>query len=190
MSVNSTVFIYITLSSWALFCICWLLLRNRNKENIQTRTSRQRFMGALGYLVIFTALYMSLFIQGHRLLPTNLYIQAIGAILCMVGVATAIWSRVLLGTNWSGGVTAKKDHELIVRGPYRLIRHPIYTGFVAAMAGTCLVTGGWSAIIVSTIYTLGLCMKINREETLLNELFPGTYAVYQQHTRKLIPFIW
>ncbi|WP_113613719.1 methyltransferase family protein [Chitinophaga flava] len=185
-----TIFTYITFCCWILFCICWLLLRNRTKENVQTRTPGQRFMGALGYLIIFLALYLPLFTQHYRLLPNHLYLQTAGAILCMVGVATAIWSRVLLGTNWSGGVHAKKDHELIVRGPYRLVRHPIYTGFIFAMTGTSLVTGGWSGVIISLVYALGLCLKIAQEEILLNELFPGTYAVYQQHTRKLIPFIW
>ncbi|HVI46348.1 MAG TPA: isoprenylcysteine carboxylmethyltransferase family protein [Chitinophaga sp.] len=169
------------------------MLRNRTKENVQVRTTRQRIMGALGYVIIFTFLYLPLFVKGGfagRIIPNTAWLQLTGALLCIVGVGTCIWSRALLGSNWSGGVTAKKDHELVVKGPYRLVRHPIYTGFICALAGTCLVTGGLGAIVITSVYTLGLCMKINQEEVLLSDIFPGSYAAYQQHTRKLIPFIW
>lgn len=183
-----TIFVWITLCSWILFGCCWLTLRNRTKENVQLRTTRQRWLGVIGYTLIFSALYYPLF-TGSRLLPALPLLQGIGALLCVAGVALSIWSRLLLGTNWSGGVAAKRDHELVVKGPYRLVRHPIYTGFLAALAGTTLVTGGTAAIFATVIVALSLYMKIGQEEILLNELFPGTYAAYQQQTRKLIPFL-
>lgn len=185
---NLTVFTWITLCSWILFGFCWLTLRNRTKENVQIRTTRQRWLGVIGYAIIFSALYYPLF-TGTRLLPASPLLQATGVLLCVAGIGLCIWSRLLLGTNWSGGVAAKRDHELIIRGPYHVVRHPIYTGFITALAGTCLVTGGGAAIFVTVVCSLSLYMKIAREEILLNELFPGTYAAYQQQTRKLIPFI-
>ncbi|MFY0255962.1 methyltransferase family protein [Chitinophaga sp. 30R24] len=193
MIESITIFTWITICCWVLFCSYWLLLRNKTKENIQARTTRQRYMGALGYVLILTLLYLPLLAgEGFtgRILPTHYLLQAIGATLCIAGISICIWSRFILGSNWSGGVVAKENHELIIKGPYRLVRHPIYTGFIAALTGTCLVTGSLPAMIVTCVYSLGLCMKINREEVLLNDLFPEAYTAYQQHTRKLIPFIW
>lgn len=193
MAENPTIFTWITICCWVLFCSYWLLLRNRTKENVQVRTIKQRLMGVLGHVLIFTLMYLPLFVSGGfagRILPASYPLQFTGAILCAAGVGIAIWSRLLLGNNWSGGVTAKKDHELVIKGPYRFVRHPIYTGYIMAMAGTCLVTGGLAAIVFTALYAMGLCVKINQEEVMLSNLFPGTYSTYQQHTRKLIPFIW
>lgn len=185
---NPTLCTWITLCSWTLFIACWLTLRNRTKENIQYRTTRQRILAATGYLLIFTALYLPLFTGAH-LLPASAPLQTTGAILCIAGIGLSIWSRLLLGANWSGGVTAKRDHELIIRGPYRVVRHPIYTGFLMALTGTSLVTGGGAAIFVTVVCLLALYLKIAQEEKLLNELFPGAYAAYQRQTRKLVPFL-
>lgn len=193
MMESITLFTWMTVCCWVLFCSYWLLLRNRTRENIRKRTTRQRYLGTLGYLLAFTLLYLPLFVRGGfagRVLPAHYLLQGIGGIMCMAGVGLCIWSRTLLGQNWSGGVTAKQGHELIVKGPYRLVRHPIYTGFLTALTGTCLVTGGLAAIMITCLYTLALCLKINAEEVLLKDVFPDTYALYQQQTRKLIPFIW
>lgn len=185
---NPTFFTWITLCCWFIFICCWFMLRNRTKENIQYRTNRQRWLAAIGYLLIFTALYLPL-LTGTRLLPAWWPLLAAGTALCIAGIGLCIWSRLLLGANWSGGVAAKRNHELVIKGPYRVVRHPIYTGFLMALTGTSLVTGGTPAIVVTVICSLGLYLKIAREETLLNDLFPGAYAAYSQRTRKLIPFL-
>ncbi|NSL87849.1 methyltransferase family protein [Chitinophaga solisilvae] len=193
MTHSLTIFTWITIGCWILFCSYWLLLRNKTKENIKVRTAKERFMGALGYFLIFSSLYAPLLMTGgigRRILPADVVLQTAGVVLCITGILICIWSRYLLGKNWSGGVTAKKDHELVMTGPYRFVRHPIYTGFITAVTGTTLVTGGLAAIIMTLIFALGLCIKINQEEILLSNLFPEAYTAYQQHTRKLIPFIW
>ncbi|RAJ77318.1 protein-S-isoprenylcysteine O-methyltransferase [Chitinophaga dinghuensis] len=188
-----TIFTWATIASWVLFCSYWILLRNKTSKNVRERTVRQRYLGPLGYVVIFGLLYLPLFVSGGffgRILPSNALLQGIGATLCMAGIGICIWARTVLGRNWSGGVTEKHGHELVVKGPYRLVRHPIYSGFLTALAGTCMVTGGLAAMVITFIYTLALSRKLNSEEALLKDLFPGTYEVYQQQTQKLIPFIW
>lgn len=193
MIENITIFTWATIGCWVLFCSYWLLLRNKTRKNIGGRTARQRYLGTLGYLLIFTLLYLPLFVPdgfAGRILPAHYLLQGSGAVICMAGVGLCIWSRTILGQNWSGGVAAKQGHELIVKGPYRLVRHPIYSGFITALVGTCLVTGGLAAMMITCVYALALSLKINDEEVLLRDVFPGTYAVYQQQTRKLIPFVW
>lgn len=184
---------YATLVCWFLFSMTWLWQRNRTKENINPRTTAQKISGFLGFVIIFLALYSPLFFTGgiaKVIIPQSHVVQTIGLICCIAGVFISIWSRFLLGMNWSGGITAKKDHKLIVSGPYRFVRHPIYTGFITALTGTCLVMGGIAGILVTGLYTIGLLTKINKEEVLLTELFGEVYTEYRQRTRKLIPFIW
>ncbi|MBU3122638.1 methyltransferase family protein [Sinomicrobium weinanense] len=177
-----------------LFSIIWLWQRNKTKENVSTRTVSQKIAAFSGYVIIFSALYLPLFFTkgtvAESIIPQYDIIQNFGVLLCVCGIFTSIWSRLLLGWNWSGGVTAKKDHELIVTGPYRFVRHPIYTGFIAALIGTCLVTGGIVGIVITGLYIFGLYAKINKEEQLLADLFGDVYSDYQKRTCKLIPFLW
>ncbi len=65
----------------------------------------------------------------------------LGMGLTAVGIAFALWARLWIGRNWSGTITIKDQHELIQRGPYSLVRHPIYTGLLLAFLGTALVHG-------------------------------------------------
>lgn len=191
MSTHISGEVWITIICWLLFSMTWMLQRNKAKENVDPRTASQKFKGFLGYVILFSLLYLPLFFAKDmvRVVPQNIVFQVLGVALCVIGVSVCIWSRLLLGWNWSGGVKAKKDHELIVKGPYRFVRHPIYSGFIVALTGTCLVVGGISGIVITVIYTLGLNMKIRQEEKLLAGLF-DTYAGYKERTYKLIPFVW
>ena len=71
-----------------------------------------------------------------RFLPVGL-----GVALAAGGIAVAFWARWHLGTNWSGMVTLKEGHQLIRTGPYRAMRHPIYTGILLALLGTAITFG-------------------------------------------------
>lgn len=70
----------------------------------------------------------------------------LGLLMVICGLAFAVWARIHLGRNWSGTVTVKEDHELIRSGPYGIVRHPIYTGLLLAIAGTAIVFGEWRAV--------------------------------------------
>jgi protein-S-isoprenylcysteine O-methyltransferase Ste14 len=78
---------------------------------------------------------------GLALLPHNFITGIIGILVCAAGFVFALWARRTLGANWRGVVTLKKGHELIQRGPYRLIRNPIYTGVLMLVLGTGIVIG-------------------------------------------------
>jgi protein-S-isoprenylcysteine O-methyltransferase Ste14 len=66
--------------------------------------------------------------------PHSLALDAAGPAVTVLGAVFAIWSRVTLGRNWSSVLQVKAQHELVVKGPYRIVRHPIYTGLI--LAGT------------------------------------------------------
>ena len=82
--------------------------------------------------------------------------------LTLAGVAFAVWARMLLAGNWSSDVTLKRDHELIVNGPYALVRHPIYTGILLALIGTALAIGEWRAALAVVLVTLAFSQTASR----------------------------
>jgi protein-S-isoprenylcysteine O-methyltransferase Ste14 len=125
-------------------------------------------------------------------LPVTPVTESAGVAVCTLGLAWAVHARITLGTNWSGFITLKENHELIQSGPYRFTRHPIYTGIVVAVAGTMLallpsVRGliGWAVI------TTAFIIKLFQEEKLMRQQFPEAYPAYKSRVRaRLIPFIW
>ena len=84
----------------------------------------------------------------------------------------------------------KKDHELIQRGPYRLVRHPIYTGLLLAVFGSCLAEGRvWNLAVVG-MATILLIAKLKAEEALLARQFPDAYLQYRRRVKAIIPFLY
>ncbi|MGH7689031.1 MAG: methyltransferase family protein, partial [Gemmatimonadaceae bacterium] len=95
-----------------------------------------------------------------------------------------------LGRNWSGTVTVKENHELIVRGPYRIVRHPIYTGFTLGMLGTALVIAQVRGLIAMALIVCAWRLKWGVEERFMLEEFGERYADYKKRVSALIPGIW
>ena len=75
--------------------------------------------------------------RGHGV-HTDLGGEALGLVLFGLGLAFAIWARVHIGRNWGTPMTQKDEPELVTSGPYRLVRHPIYSGILLANIGTAL----------------------------------------------------
>ena len=94
-----------------------------------------------------------------------------------------------LAGNWSSDVTFKQGHELIRTGPYKLVRHPIYTGLLTMSLGTATEIGqlhSWLSILVTAV---GFWIKLRQEERLLLRHFPEDYPHYQKHVKALVPFV-
>ncbi len=116
-------------------------------------------------------------------------VQALGAVLCVAGIAFAIWARWHLGRNWSATPSIKEGHELVASGPYRFVRHPIYTGIILALLGSALTNSViWVAFFI--IFTINFIARIPIEERYMLQLFPGEYPEYKKRTKALIPFVW
>ena len=106
------------------------------------------------------------------------------------GLAFAIWARHTLGRNWSGNPTVKEGHELVETGPYRLVRHPIYTGFLLAIAGTGIGRGQVRQLFIFGTAFVLLWAKLRIEESLMLRQFPQTYPGYMKRTKALVPFLF
>jgi protein-S-isoprenylcysteine O-methyltransferase Ste14 len=129
--------------------------------------------------------------RGHwpsqRFLPASQVFEWIGTTLLIAGLVFTVWARVHLGANWSGIVTLKKDHELIRSGPYRWVRHPIYTGLLLALFGSAIALGEWHELLGVVFITVGFILKLRLEEHWLGEIFGEQYARYQAEVPALLP---
>lgn len=119
--------------------------------------------------------------------PHTLPVFVVAFLLVVAGVGLACWSRYLLGRNWSSVVQIKQEHELIESGPYRYIRHPIYTGLLLAFVGTALRVGDVRGMLAVLIVFLSFWRKFRLEERLLEGTFGEAYRRYRDRTAALIP---
>jgi protein-S-isoprenylcysteine O-methyltransferase Ste14 len=110
-------------------------------------------------------------------------------LLMFSGLAFSWWARIHLGRLWSSRITRKEGHRIIDTGPYRLVRHPIYTGLIAALSATAAVDATITALIGAALVILGLALKASSEERfLMIELGGETYQAYCRRVPMLIPF--
>jgi protein-S-isoprenylcysteine O-methyltransferase Ste14 len=99
------------------------------------------------------------------------------------------WARAILRTNWSARVTIKENHELVRRGPYQIVRHPIYTGFLIGLLGTAFVYGFTGCFVGVLVIGFAFWVKSQTEEQFMMQQFGEQYLQYKQQVRALIPYI-
>jgi protein-S-isoprenylcysteine O-methyltransferase Ste14 len=177
-------------SLWLFFAIYFFIQYRpvRVKRNAPVSIfSFERLCCMLGLgLVFFPRMHFSvLAIPFHSSYP----IALAGFGLVIAGLAFSAWARDLLGRNWSGRVIIQDSHQLITRGPYAYVRHPLYSGIVAAIAGTTLIVADTGAIIGFFFALAFFWLKASREERLLESEFGGAYTAYRAHTGGLFPRI-
>jgi protein-S-isoprenylcysteine O-methyltransferase Ste14 len=125
-----------------------------------------------------------------RLYPMSQPIVVLAVICVWSGVGIAIWARLSLGGNWSAVVTIKEGHQLIRRGPYAVVRHPIYTGFLLTVLGTALGFGSGRGFLAFAVTLWSLVYKLRREESFLRDQFGTEYARYRQEVHAaLVPLL-
>lgn len=176
--------------SWAVLAAIWLITLPFTKETKQSLTGKSLAVQRVIFLAGFFLIGSDYFRQGwlgRYFLPENRSITATGLALTMAGCLFAIWARLILGSNWSGTAKVKRGHELIVKGPYRFVRHPIYTGIITACIGTTLAIGEWRCIMGLIVVFLGLVLKMTQEERLMIATFPQAYPQYRRRVKALIP---
>jgi len=169
--------------AWVIFWVYWLASASTSKESVPGGwRTRLTGVSAVGVFVIAGVL------RDGGLAVHSVILAAIGAVLFACGIALAVWARLYLGRNWGMPMTQRAEPELITSGPYRFVRHPIYTGLLTAVLGTALVNNLLGLIVVAALvayfYYCGIV-----EERNLAATFPKAYPEYRSRTKMLIPFL-
>jgi protein-S-isoprenylcysteine O-methyltransferase Ste14 len=179
--------------AWEAVAVVWLAALPFAKPSVRSQPVAGRILHLLPVLLGFTLLgshYLAFGWLGQRFVPAGSPISFAGLALTVIGCAFAIWARMVLGGNWSGRTTVKQGHQLIVSGPYRLARHPIYSGLLLACMGTALVGGEWRCVLGIVFIAAGFLMKIRSEEQLMLQAFPQDYPRYRHCVKALIPGVF
>jgi protein-S-isoprenylcysteine O-methyltransferase Ste14 len=171
---------------WLVFWAYWLVMAFTAKAE-QSRWTR--FAGVRVGLILATLLVFRLQVFKVRGVATgNPWLLGVGLAVFVLGLALAVWARVYLGRDWGMPMSRRADPELVTTGPYRRIRHPIYSGVILAMAGTAIaVSPYWlNAVVILGAYFLFSAVI---EERTMARAFPAAYPPYKRATKMLIPYI-
>jgi protein-S-isoprenylcysteine O-methyltransferase Ste14 len=165
-------------------------------HNVKTTSRRESLRSRLSHIVplalaaILLALPRSpVPVLGEHFVPVGFWPFWAGAVLTLAGMLFSVSARVHLGRNWSGTVTIKQDHELITSGPYRFVRHPIYTGLLLAFIGTALALAEWRGVLAVALAFWALWRKLRIEEQWMRKQFGVAYDEYAHRVAALVPHI-
>jgi len=169
--------------AWLIFWIYWVASASTSKESVPSGwRTRLTGVSAVGVFLIAGVL------RGGGLAVHSVILAAVGTVLFACGIALAVWARLHLGRNWGMPMSQRAEPDLVTSGPYRFVRHPIYTGLLTAMLGTALVNNLLGLIVVAVLvayfYYCGIV-----EERNLAATFPTAFPEYKGRTKMLIPFL-
>jgi protein-S-isoprenylcysteine O-methyltransferase Ste14 len=176
--------------AWVVFVCYWVIRARKLKLSTHKESGLGRFLHMLFMVIAYTLLFnpdLPFALLNRRFLPNQAWLKLLGTLLTWLGVTGAIWARFHIGEYWSGRITLKENHQLIQTGPYRYVRHPIYTGLLLATIGTAAVRGqlgGWIAVLMVLLLHF---RKARKEERLLATRFDLSYEEYRRQTGFLIP---
>jgi len=123
--------------------------------------------------------------------PWLAWVNVTGVVVTLVGLAIRWYSIIYLGRFFTVNVAIAADHELIDTGPYRLARHPSYTGALLAFLGLAICMQNWASLAVLVGGTTAAFLyRMRIEEAALTGAFGGRYRQYMQHTARLIPGVY
>jgi protein-S-isoprenylcysteine O-methyltransferase Ste14 len=175
---------------WVIFLIYWIIGAFKTRVTRSQESSISRISILLieiaGYLLIFDNA-LGIGFLGKHALPRTALLAIAGVAMTWSGIALAIWARHHLAEYWSARITIKQDHQLIRTGPYRRLRHPIYSGLILATVGSALVIDHWQCVLGVCLVVAGYAIKARKEEAMLGEQFGNAFREYRKHTGFLFP---
>src|SRR5947207_11784490 len=177
-----------------VYFISELLLTVTRRSRSRTGTKQDRSTLRVVWLVIIVSVAAGIYVARHlpaAALPHARSFAVVGVVLFVVGLLLRWWAIVTLGRFFTVDVTIEKDHELVERGPFRMVRHPSYTGLLLAFAGLALSLVNCACLLVMLL-PIGAAFihRMNVEENALSGALGPLYTDYMRRTKRLIPFIY
>ena len=173
---------------WVMFLAYWWISAVGVKRDIRRRSLRRGIGARILAIAVMIALTRLPLFQQQPSAEVNPINGIAGLIVCFAGFGLAVWARLYLGRNWGMPMSLKEGHELVTTGPYRYVRHPIYTGMLLAILGSALVNGP-----IWVVFFAGMAVycvySARTEESLMQQQFPEQYALYKRRTKAIVPFL-
>lgn len=181
--------LWVSATLWLAFQVVWGVMASGASAARRRESDPSRALHELLLTSSLVMLFLRLPGLTGRWLPEGAWPIAAGLALHVGSFALAVWARRHLGRHWSGAITEKVGHELVRSGPYRLVRHPIYSAMFGMTIGTALVSGEWHALVGVALLVIAYARKIALEERNLEGVFGAAWEDYRRHSRALVPWL-
>jgi protein-S-isoprenylcysteine O-methyltransferase Ste14 len=178
-----------TMVCWVVLDIYWALAARDVKPAAPVKQNCLMLLATMLLPALYCLPLSSIPLLGQRFTPRFAAVEILGAFMCAFGVGFAIWARHVLARSWNAAVTLNQDHALVQAGPYGIVRHPIYFGFLVAVVGMVLVLGEVRALVLLFGIEV-LLKKMGHEESILRATFPDQYPEYERRVKRLLPHVW
>jgi protein-S-isoprenylcysteine O-methyltransferase Ste14 len=177
---------------WVVFWVYWTVsarrMRPPKRQAPLTFTVSNTLLLYAGFVLVLVGRF-DVGALSFRFASASAWADVAGVTLAVAGVGLAIWSRQVLGANWSGAVQVVEGQHLVRRGPYAVVRNPIYSGMALGVLGTALVRGTLGSLLGFVVAVAALWLKGRMEERFLLEEFGDEYAAYRREVKSWIPFV-
>src|SRR5438552_14224240 len=177
-----------------VYLISELLLTATRRSRSRAGTKQDRSTLRVVWLVIIVSVAARIYVTKHwsaAALPHHRSVAFAGVVLFVAGLLLRWWAIIALGRFFTVDVTIEKDHELVERGPFRVVRHPSYTGVLLAFVGVALSLRNWGAMLVILVpIFVALRHRMNVEEEALTRALGSRYVDYMKRTKRLVPGIY
>jgi protein-S-isoprenylcysteine O-methyltransferase Ste14 len=171
---------------WGAFWIYWLVATFSMKRG---RVPRSRALRIRVLIVVVVILFSRAGAFRGGDLNSDPWRAGLGLFLFALGLGFAIWARLHIGRNWGTPMSQKDDPELVTSGPYRFVRHPIYSGILVAGIATAVALS-WLWLVAVALTGIYFIYSATIEERYLSEEFPVVYGAYKRSTKMLVPGIF
>lgn len=170
---------------WGAFWLYWFVAARSMKPGRRPWSNELRIRALMIVVAIVVVRFGGFRGRG---IDTNTWLEVTGLILFAAGLAFAVRARLAIGRNWGTPMTKKDEPELVTSGPYRYVRHPIYSGILLASTGTAVALS-WPWLVVVAVIGIYFVYSASVEERFLEEQFPEQYRAYERTTKMLVPFV-
>lgn len=119
--------------------------------------------------------------------PFPIWLRWIWVGLGIVSLSLLIWVQRTLGKYWSTNLQLREQHKLVTSGPYRWVRHPMYTALFTFFIASSLISANWLFILLAMVAIIGLYTRIGKEEIMMIEKFGDEYRDYMKRTGRFLP---
>jgi protein-S-isoprenylcysteine O-methyltransferase Ste14 len=177
-----------------VYLISEVLLTVTRRSRSRTGTKQDKSTLLVVWVVIVASVVAGVYVARRwpaAALPQGQVFAFAGVILFAAGLVLRWWAIITLGRFFTVDVVVEKDHEVVERGPFRLVRHPSYTGVLLAFVGFALTLRNWAALVIVLLPIFAVFVRrMNVEEEALSRALGARYTDYMRRTKRLVPFVY